>query len=75
MNIRDAAIRAVRTFVQAAIGTVLASGVVSGIVDSSTVDVSALQRVGVAAVAAGVIAVLSFIQNVIEDNTSVPSVK
>ncbi|MGH2551590.1 MAG: hypothetical protein ACRDHN_19565 [Thermomicrobiales bacterium] len=66
---RDAAIRALRTFVQAVIGAFLATSVLSGMVSSSTIDANALQRAGISAAAAGVIALLSFVQNAVEDGT------
>lgn len=66
---KDASIRALRTFVQSLIGAFLATSVLSGIASSSTIDGDALQRAGVSAIAAAVIALLSFIQNALEDAT------
>jgi uncharacterized protein YjeT (DUF2065 family) len=66
---KDAAIRAVRTFVQALIGAFLATSVLETMVSSATIDADALRRAGISAVAAGVIALLSFVQNALEDAT------
>jgi len=70
----DAVKRGVRTFFQAFIGTLIASGVLTGVTDSGTVDLSAFETAGVSAAAAGVVAVLSWIQNALEDNTGFPTV-
>lgn len=67
MNVKDAAIRAVRTFFQTAIGAFLATGVLA----NGTVDLEGLQVAAVAAGIAGVSAVLTFLQNLLEDNTNV----
>ena len=70
----DAVKRAVRTFFQAFIGAFLATGFLSGVADVGSIDWSAATTAAVSAVAAGVIAVLSFVQNALEDNTSFPTV-
>ncbi len=64
---KDAAIRALRTFLQALIGAFLATSVLSQMASSSTIDADALKRAVISAVAAGVIALLSFVQNALED--------
>lgn len=66
---KDAGIRALRTFVQALIGAFLATSVLNSMASSSTIDADALKRAGISAVAAGVIATLSFIQNWLEEVT------
>lgn len=72
---KDAAIRAARTFFQSLIGAFLATSFLNGVVDSSTVDGDSLQRAGLSALAAAVIATLSFIQNALEDTTGHTSLK
>lgn len=69
----DALRRAVRTFVQTLTGTIIASGILSATAETGVVDWSALKKVGVSAFAAGVVAVLTFAQNFLEDNTTVPA--
>lgn len=66
---RDASLRALRTFVQALIGGFLATSVLTSIASNSTIDADALQRAGISALAAAFIALLSFIQNALEDAT------
>lgn len=66
---KDAAIRALRTFLQSLIGAFLATSVLQGIASDSTIDADALTRAGISALAAGVIALLSFVQNALEDAT------
>jgi hypothetical protein len=67
--VKDAAIRALRTFLQSLIGAFLATSVLQGIASDSTIDADALTRAGISALAAGVIALLSFVQNALEDAT------
>ena len=69
----DAIRRAVRTFVQAFLGALLTSGVFSAIQEDAVVDWSALKKVGISAAAAGIIALLSFVQNALEDHTNMPA--
>jgi hypothetical protein len=42
--------------------------------DSAVVDWSALKKVGISAAAAGIIALLAFVQNWLEDTTQFPAV-
>lgn len=73
----DAVKRAARTFAQAFVGTIVASGVLSAVGDDGVIDfsdVSTLGKAAVAAVTAGLVAVVSFVQNALEDNTSFPTV-
>ena len=66
---RDASIRALRTFIQAVIGAFIATSVLTDVASSSTIDATALQRAGISALAAGIIALLSFVQNSLESYT------
>lgn len=59
--------RAVRTFLQSAIAAVTSSGVLAAVVSTGTIDLSALQTVGIIALFAGLSAVLSYVQNALED--------
>lgn len=65
--------RAVRTFAQAFLGSLLTSGVLSAASTDGVVDWSALKKAGIAAIAGAVVAFLTFVQNVLEDNTSMPA--
>ena len=69
MNWKDAVIRAVRTFAQTAIGAFLATGALS------SGDWTVIQAAGVSAGIAGLTALLSFVQNLLEDNTAVKTIK
>ena len=64
---KSALIRAARTFVQAFLGALLTSGVLQAVVDTSSIDLSALQSAAISAAAAGVIALMSFVQNLLEE--------
>jgi hypothetical protein len=66
---KDAAIRALRTFLQALIGAFIATSALQSIAADSTIDGDALTRAGISSLAAGVIALLSFVQNALEDAT------
>jgi len=72
---KDAAIRAGRTFIQAIIGAFLATSVLQGVASDSTIDTNALTRAGISALAAGIIALLSFVQNALEDATGHTALK
>jgi hypothetical protein len=77
MNLPDAARRAIRTFLQAFIGVILAqigAIAISAQKGEYVLDIEWLKRIGVSAFAAGVIAVLSFLQNYLEDAGTIPSV-
>jgi hypothetical protein len=73
----DAVKRAVRTFAQGFVGTLvlLAVPVLNNLVQAVagggevTLDVSAWQSIGIAAVAGGMIALVSWAQNALEDKT------
>ena len=77
---KAAAIRAIRTFLQAFIGTfaVLAVPFLTNMITAAgdaegylRIDVTALGNAAIAGVIAGVIALISFLQNALEDNTSI----
>ncbi len=70
VSLKDAAIRAVRTFVQAFLGVYLAGvGVSPGLSDLGNLTVLD------AAAAAGIVAVLTFVVNAVEDFTEVSALK
>lgn len=71
MNAKDAVYRCLRTFLQAFIGTFLALLIAPGTAEVPTLD--GLQRAGLAALFAGCVALLSFVQNFLEDNELVPA--
>lgn len=77
---RNASIRALRTFLQAFVGTfaVLAIPVLTNLITSAgdaegyiAIDLTPLGNAAIAGVIAGVIALITFLQNLLEDNTSV----
>ena len=66
----DAVKRAFRTFAQAFVGTFLASQVLQGIAETGEVaSGDVIQRALVSATAAGLIGLLSWAQNALEDAT------
>ena len=75
---RDAAIRAGRTFLQAFIGTFVlvaapwATNIVTAIVNAKPyeLDFDVLQSAGIAGVFAAFIALISWVQNALEDQTN-----
>lgn len=71
---KRAAQRAIRTFAQALLGSLLTSGVLSGMSETGIVDWSSLHKLGVSSMAAGIIALVTFAHNALEDNHIVPSV-
>jgi len=66
--------RAVRTFFQAFLGSLLTSGVLSAMSTDGVVDWNLLEKAGVSALAAGVIALFTFVMNALEDSGTIPSV-
>ena len=77
MKLPDAVRRSIRTFVQAATGVmVLQAGAVAIDAGKGTYvpDVDWLKRIAVSAVAAGVIACVTYVHNALEDNTGMPAV-
>lgn len=74
MTMPDPIRRALRTFVQAFLGSLLTSGVLSAAATDGVVDWSALKKAGIAAAAAAVIALFTLAQNLLEDTTRFPAV-
>lgn len=69
----DALRRALRTFLWAFLGSIITNGVLSTIQTEGIVDWSVLRKAAVSAAAAGVIALLTWIVNALEDNGVVPA--
>lgn len=65
--------RALRTFFQALLGSLLTSGVLSAASTDGVVDWSAAEKAAVAALAAAVIAAFTLVQNLLEDHTAMPA--
>ena len=75
MQFRDAVVRGVRTFLQAFLGVFIAIST-SGAMGFDTVpDVDVLKRAAWVAAWAGVVALVSFVQNALEDVTGHASLK
>lgn len=70
----DAVRRAIRTFVQAFTGSILTNGVLSAMATNGVVDWTLLEKAGVSALVAAVIALLTFLQNWAEDRGTIPSI-
>ena len=78
----DSTRRALRTFLQAFVGTFIlvavpwATDIVTSIVQAEPYELNfdVLQSAGIAAVFAGFIALLSWAQNYLEDNTNTPAI-
>lgn len=70
----DAARRALRTWLQAFLGSLITSGVLSGVETDGVVDWAIAEKAVIAALAAGVIALLTWAQNALEDTTQFPAV-
>lgn len=64
--------RALRTFVQAFLGSLITSGVLSAVAADGVVDWSAVQKAAVAALAAAAVAVVTLVQNLLEDHGALP---
>ena len=67
---KDPAIRAVRTFVQAFVGAIVASGILN-VLATGDIEASAIQQVLIAAGFAGLSAVVSLLQNALEDSGTI----
>lgn len=50
------------------------SGILSGIAEDGVVDWSGLKKLGISAAFAGLVALLTFAQNALEDTTPVPAI-
>lgn len=69
----DAVRRAIRTFFQTFVGVLISSGILSAMTEAGVVDWSALKKVVISAGAAAVVAVVTYIQNALEDSGTVPA--
>lgn len=69
----DAVRRAIRTFAQSFLGAFAASGVLSAFAEAGVVDWTVLKKAGISALIAGIIALMSFIQNALEDSGAIPA--
>lgn len=65
--------RAIRTFVQAFLGSILTSGVLSAIAVDGIVDFKVIEKVGASALAAGLIALITYAMNALEDHQVIPA--
>jgi len=72
--VNNAVKRAIRTFFQTFLGTIISSGILSAASTSGVVDWSGLEKLAVSALSAGLVAVLSFTQNALEDSGTIPPV-
>lgn len=70
----DAIRRAIRTFIQGFLGNLVGSSILSGVATRGVVDWSGATKVGISALAGGVIALISFVQNALEDSGTIPAV-
>lgn len=70
----DAIRRGIRAFFQVFLSTIISSGVLSAADTRGVVDFSAIEKVLVSAMMAGIAAVVVFSHNWLEDNTSFPAV-
>jgi len=66
--------RTARTFVQALLGSLVTSGVLSSAATSGVVDWSGLKKTGIAALSAGIVALITFVQNALEDSGTIPTI-
>jgi hypothetical protein len=64
--------RALRTFFQAFIGVLLSSGILSAFSEEAIVDWSAVKKVGLSALGAGIVAIVTWLQNFLEDKDKIP---
>lgn len=65
--------RAVRSFLWSFLGVLGGSGVLSTAAEKGVVDWSSLKKVGISAFFAGVVAVVTFVVNLLEDTTAMPA--
>lgn len=71
--LRDALYRAVRTFLQAWIGSFLLLVAGAPLAPGTIPDLDWVRRVALASAWAALIALLSWVQNLLENNTSMPA--
>lgn len=72
---RDAVIRGLRTFLQAFLGVFLAISTSGMVGPDSLPDIDVLKRAAIAAGWAGIVALISFVQNALEDVTGRAALK
>lgn len=70
----DALKRAARTFAQGFVGSLLTSNIAAGFGSDTALDLSQLQRLTIGAIAAGVMALLSWAQNSLESAGAIKTV-
>lgn len=70
----DALRRAIRTFIQAFVGTFLSMWIGIYVTPGVLPDTQVIQRVLIAAAVAGMIALLTYVQNALEDRGTIRSV-
>jgi phosphate/sulfate permease len=63
----EAVRRGLRTFFQGFLGSIITSGVLSAFETEGVVDWAVLEKVGVSAAAAGIIGLVSYVHNALED--------
>lgn len=73
-SLPDSVRRALRTFLQAFVGILVTSGALSAITTEGVVDWAVLKKAAISAFAAGVVAVLTYVQNAAEDRGVIPAV-
>ena len=66
---RDAVVRGVRTFLQAFLGVFLALSTSGAMGLNAVPDIEVLKRAAIAAACAGIVALVSFTQNALEETT------
>jgi hypothetical protein len=72
---RDAMVRGVRTFLQAFLGVFLALSTSGAMGLDAVPDIEVLKRAAIAAAWAGIVALVSFVQNALEDATGHKALK
>jgi hypothetical protein len=70
----DALRRAIRTFVQAFLGSIATSGILSAAATEGVVDYSVLKKLAMSAAASGFVSLFSFLQNLLEDKGAIPAI-
>jgi len=69
----DSVRRAIRTFIQSFLGTLLTGWIGLNVAAGDLPPVSVAKRLLIAATVAGVIALLTYVQNALEDHTGLPA--
>lgn len=65
--------RAIRGWLQTFLGSLITSGVLSSFEAEGVVDWAILKKALISAIVAGVVAVITLVQNLLEDTTSFPA--